>query len=102
MSANKEVTGRLPNVISRNPNPFITSYNRVTRVIRVDHTDCPEFWLTIPLDLVDIKGRLPNVISRNQSPFTASFNRESRVIRVDHVDCPEFWLTIPMNSVVKK
>ncbi len=102
MSANKEVTGRLPNVISRNPNPFITSYNRVTRVIRVDHADCPEFWLTIPLDLVDIKGRLPNVISRNQSPFTTSFNRESRVIRVDHVECPEFWLTIPMNSVVKK
>ena len=102
MSKVAEVKGRLPNVFSMNPNPFITSFNRVTRVIRVDHAECPEFWLTIPLELVDLKGRLPNVNSMNPNPFIASFNLESRVIRVDHAECPEFWLTIPMDSVVKK
>ncbi len=49
---NKEVEGRLPNVIMRNRHGFITRYDPETKTIRVDHVDCPEFWLEIPLDSI--------------------------------------------------
>jgi len=49
---NKEVVGRLPNVVTRSRTGFVTRFDPDTRVIRVDHVDCPEFWLEIPLDSV--------------------------------------------------
>ena len=48
---NTAVKGRLPATVS-GPTGFVTRYDPVTRVIRVDHVACPEFWLTIPLDSV--------------------------------------------------
>jgi hypothetical protein len=49
---NKDVIGRLPNVLRSGQNGFITRYDPENRIIRVDHVDCQEFWMEIPLDSI--------------------------------------------------